>query len=84
MNRLFQVSLRTIFEITFVVAVFLAFVYWRGQPREAPPGRYHLIVDIENANNLHHIQFLLDTQTGRTWRRFGRSEWQHYGTGPKP
>jgi hypothetical protein len=80
MNRIFQVSLRTIFEVTFVVAVVLGFVYWRGQPRGASQGRYQLFVDTEK---MLTSQVLFDTQTGRTWHRTGAKPWREWGTAPE-
>lgn len=83
MNRIFQVSLRTIFEITFVVAVVLGFLYWRGQPRSASQGRYQLFVNTTEKQELVRTQLLFDTQTGETWQRYGDNSWTKYGSPPK-
>jgi hypothetical protein len=78
--RLYQVSLRTILELFFVVAVVLAFVYWRNVPRQ-PPGRFQIQVG-EKSDVLY-----IDTATDRVWRGWthGRN-WQEIRTpevGPK-
>jgi hypothetical protein len=77
-NRIFQVSLRTIFEITFVVAVVLAFLYWRSQPRSAMKGRYELHINPEDRGG----QVLFDSQTGRTWSRYRDGRWTEFGKPP--
>ena len=58
--RLYQISLRTILEAVFVVAVVLAFFYWRNVPR-MPAGRYH--VQMTDDGGLIY----LDTATGEAW-----------------
>jgi hypothetical protein len=72
--RFYQVSLRTILELLFVVAVALAFFYWRNVPRETP-GRFQIQVG-EKSEVLY-----LDTATGRVWRGWthGRN-WQEVRT----
>ena len=80
-NRFFQISLRTILEVTFVVAVVLAFLYWRSQPSGATigPGRFRLHVDAKDVDR----QYLFDTQSGRTWYRSPDSGlWRERGRPP--
>jgi hypothetical protein len=72
----YQVSLRTILELVFVVAVIFAFLYWRNVPRPEP-GRYQ--VDAID----HGMVLYVDTATGEIWRgsAFGQS-WQQVPTPP--
>jgi len=78
-NRIFQISLRTIFELTFVVAVVLAFVYWRAVPRAAaepevpPPGRYELLLIREDPETM----LIFDTATGECRRRYTSGVWHN-------
>jgi hypothetical protein len=60
--RFYQISLRTILEVVFVVSVVLAFFYWRNVPHPAETGRYQ-IQSIENGMVLY-----IDTKTGEVWR----------------
>ena len=61
MPRIYQLSqLRTILEVIFVVAVVLAFFYWRNVPRIAP-ARYQT-----QLTNDRGILFT-DTATGEMW-----------------
>ena len=63
-----QISLRTIFELIFVVAVVLAFLYWRTIPH-GQAGRYQVI-------HLGGIDLLfIDTQTGKAWRGMPGGHW---------
>jgi hypothetical protein len=65
MARYYQVSLRTMLEVFFVIAVALAFVYWRNQPSPEPSGRYQFITT--NPGDGQRGLFL-DTKTGKAWR----------------
>jgi hypothetical protein len=58
--RFYQISLRTILEIVFVVAVFLAFIYWRNVPHAAP-ARYQVEV------LPHGGLVFIDMATGEMW-----------------
>jgi hypothetical protein len=85
-SRFYQISLRTLFEATFVVAVILGFLYWRSRPTDKPlprppgPGRYQLHVD---SNDIER-QYLFDSHTGRTWVRSKHSgTWYERGSPPK-
>jgi len=60
MPRFYQISLRTILEAIFVVAVVLAFLYWRNVPRDSP-GRYQTEYTANGG-----ILFT-DTATGEMW-----------------
>jgi len=59
--RFAQLSLRTIFEAVFVVAVVLAFFYWRTVPHVAA-GRYQ-VQPLSGERAL-----FIDTATGKMWR----------------
>jgi hypothetical protein len=81
-NRFFQISLRTIFEVTFVVAVVSAFLYWRSRPtgETTGTGRFQLHVDANDVDR----QYLFDTQTGPTWYRSPDSVvWRERGRPPE-
>ena len=58
--RLYQTSLRTILEIVFVVAVVLAFFYWRNVTR-GTPGRYQ--TEYTESGGI----LFTDTATGEMW-----------------
>jgi hypothetical protein len=75
MARYYQVSLRTVFELVFVVAVILAFLYWRSQPPPEPSGRYQLtVIGTERG-------VFLDTKTGKAWRGwFSSGRWDRIST----
>ena len=63
-----QFGIRTLVEITFVVAVGLAFLYWRNRPTappNEPPGRYQLHIDPTEFDR----RLVFDTQTGEAWGR---------------
>jgi len=81
MPRFYQISLRTIFELMFVVAVVLAFIYWRNQPPRDPSGRYQFI---STASGEQRGVFI-DTQTGKAWRGWlGRTQWDSIPTPADP
>ena len=62
MARFYQISLRTIFEATFVIAVVLAFAYWRNLPAPDLSGRYQMVLGDQGR------AVFLDTKTGKAWR----------------
>jgi hypothetical protein len=62
MPRFYQISLRTILEVTFVIGVVLAFVYWRNLPVPDSSGRYQMTVGDQGR------AVFLDTKTGKAWR----------------
>ena len=75
-----QFGIRTLLEITFIVAVVLAFLYWRTpvQPSQAA-GRYQLHIDPTEFDR----QIIFDTSTGEAWRRSpGGSQWYKVQTPP--
>jgi hypothetical protein len=78
-NWRFQISIRTILEITAAVAVIHAFVLSRGSTTAPKPARYHYI------SSERHGLILYDSITGRYWQR-SRNEWVPYnppsGIGP--
>jgi hypothetical protein len=74
--RLYQVSLRTVFELVFVVAVVLAFIYWRAQPVPESSGRYQLTTTATGERGV-----FFDTKTGKAWRGWlGSNNWQSIPT----
>ncbi|HEY2415507.1 MAG TPA: hypothetical protein VGI40_24910 [Pirellulaceae bacterium] len=76
--RFYQISLRTILEAVFVLAVLLAFIYWRNVPRR-DLGRYQVIS--ADAQRL----IFIDTSTGKMWQRvFDGSEWRPLPTPTDP
>lgn len=60
-----QFGIRTLLELTFVVAVVLAFVYWRNPapPPSEATGRYQLHIDPTEFDR----RLVFDTQTGEAW-----------------
>jgi hypothetical protein len=66
-TKLFQVSLRTILEVTAVVAFILALAYQRLENKN---GRYQLTVEGPTV-------YVTDTTTGQVWRMGsnGRERW---------
>ena len=74
MARIYQVSLRTIFELIFVAAVVLAFLYWRNMPPADPAGRYQVIRTGE-------LLLFIDTKTGKVWHGWiGNDDWTEIPT----
>ena len=78
-----QFGIRTLLEITFVVAVVLAFLYWRKPVQPNQPnrsmGRYQLHVDPTEFDR----QIIFDTQTGEAWRRSpGHTDWDKLQVNP--
>ena len=64
LNKLFQISLRTIFEIITIIAVILAFGYQRSESKN---GRYQTTVH-------NGAVYVTDTSTGQVWLA-GGSGW---------
>lgn len=72
--RPYQVSLRTVLELLFVIAVVLSFFYWRNMPRDAT-GRFQ-IQAVEKGEVLY-----IDTKTGRAWRGWSNGQnWREIRT----
>lgn len=72
--RFYQISLRTILEIVFVVSVVLAFFYWRSVPHDNA-GRYQLIQPATGPT------LFIDTKTGKAWRGWiGDGNWNEVPT----
>jgi len=81
MPRLYQVSLRTVFELMFVVAVVLAFVYWRNQASPDQSGRYQITVTGQYGDRA----IFLDTKTGKAWEgRPSSGRWESVSTPADP
>ena len=77
-----QFGIRTLLELTFAVAVVLAFMYWR-KPQKANQsmGRYQLHIDPTEFDR----QMIFDTQTGEGWRRSpGHTDWYRLQMPPRP
>src|SRR4051812_8139252 len=60
--RFYQISLRAMLEVIFVIALALAFVYWRNLPAPDGPGPYQMGLGDQGR------AVFLDTKTGRAWR----------------
>jgi hypothetical protein len=72
-TKLFQVSLRTILEVTAVVAFILALAYQRLENKN---GRYQLTVEGPTV-------YVTDTTTGQVWR-MGSNGWERWSSLPAP
>jgi hypothetical protein len=71
--KLFQVSLRTILEVTAFVAFILALIYLRAENKN---GRFQMTADGPSV-------YVIDTTTGQVWVA-GESDWTKWKSIPTP
>jgi hypothetical protein len=69
----FQISIRTLLEITTAAAVVLGIIAWRGSNRSS---RYQIL------QTTNYGVVLYDSQTGETWRQQGGNWVTLYGPAP--